>query len=93
MRTVWIASVVFLAGGVASAVARHDDTALLFAAMGFMLAWLAETSIDWSMRVTRTNWRAALVERRWKTTIVGQVGQWLAVLCMVGFFVQVFGRG
>ena len=90
MRTIWIASGVFLLGAGACAVQRRTDVALLLAAIGFELVFVAESNIDWKQRVTPRDWRKTLLEPRWQTTILGQLGQLLCFVCLLGYFVVTF---
>ena len=82
MRKIWIASAVFLIGAFACALQRRDDIALLFAAIGFELVFVADSNIDWKQRLTRGNWRQSIFESRWQTTILGKVSQALGFVCL-----------
>ncbi len=90
MRTLWIVSGASFVGAIASAWLDRVDATLLFAALGFGLIHLAESSFDWQRPITRRNWRRAVFEDRVPTTIVGKVGQFLCFLCLFGFFVATF---
>ncbi len=90
MRYLWTASMVFLAGALASAIQNAPETALLFAIAGFGTMHAAESDIDWHLRIEGPAGLRALSRRRWKTTIVGKVAEWLAYLCMLALFVVHF---
>lgn len=87
MRTIWIASVVFLLGALACALQSRSDSALLFATIGFQLVYFADSDIDWKQRITRSNWRERVSQPSFKTTIVAKVAQALSFVCMFFFFV------
>ncbi len=90
MRTLWTASVVFFLGALVSGWQDHPRTALLLAIAGFGLVHAAESDIDWQTRIARRGGLRALAERRWKTTIVGKLAEWLAYLCMFALCVVHF---
>ena len=90
MRTVWMASVVFFVGALASIWQDRLDATLLCAGIGFELAYIAESSFDWNRRITRRDWRQAVFEERVPTTIVGKLCQSLCFLCLIGFFIVRF---
>lgn len=87
MRKIWIASGVFLLGAVACAMQRRDEIALLFAAIGFELVFVADSNIDWTQRLTRRNWRDSIFKPRWQTTILGKTSQALSFVCLFLSFV------
>ena len=89
MRTLWMASAVFLLGALACALQRRDDAALILAAIGFQLVFVADSDIDWALRLTRGNWRSSLVERRWRTTVLGKLAQALSTVCLLSYFAVV----
>lgn len=90
MRTIWIASGVFLFGAIASAMQRRNDLALIFAAIGFQLVFVADSNVDWRHRITRRDWRKSVFEPRWQTTILGKLGQALGFVCLFFYFVVAF---
>lgn len=85
MRSLWIASAVFFVGATLSMSERRDDTALLFATIGFSLVFIAESNFDWQHRITRSNWRRSVFEPSARTTILGKLVQVLAFVCLAGF--------
>ena len=83
-RKLWIASVVFFAGAVVSALQRRDDTALIFAMIGFELVFFAESNFDWQQRITRSNWKRSVFEPSAQTTMLGKLAQVMAFVCIIG---------
>ena len=84
MRKLRIVCAVFFLGAIVSLYQRHDDTALLFAALGFALVFIVESNFDWQQRITRSNWKQSLLEPKAQTTLMGKVAQVMSLLCIVG---------